>query len=114
MAPENGSEAEDTQECDNETENDSQETESSSLETSTTFHSKSLCEHCEDCHVYVTLIMECRKCFWHEYYKICPICDHQIPEDGNYTKKGFVRCHDCGGITHKNAKTLETNLYSPS
>ena len=24
------------------------------------------------------------------------------------------RCHDCGAITHKNAKTLETEFYSPS
>ena len=45
---ENGVEAEGTQESDNDTENDSQETESSSPETSTTFHSKSPCEHCEN------------------------------------------------------------------
>ena len=29
-------------------------------------------------------------------------------------KEGFLRCHDCGAATHKNAKTLETNFYSPS
>ena len=29
-------------------------------------------------------------------------------------KEGFRRCHDCGAVTHKNAKTLETNFYSPS
>ena len=58
--------------------------------------------------------MECPKCFWRDYYKICPICDNQIPEEINYTKEGFLRCHDCGAITHKNAKTLETNLCSPS
>ena len=29
-------------------------------------------------------------------------------------KEGFLRCHDCGAVTHKNAKTLETNFYSPS
>ena len=46
---------------------------SSSLETSTTFHSKSLCENCEDSNVYGTLVMKCPKGFWHNYYKICPI-----------------------------------------
>ena len=114
MVSENGSEAEDTQERDNDTEDDSQETESSSLETSTIFHSKSPCEHRENSNVYGTLILKCPKCFWHDYYKICPICDHQILEERKYTKEGFLRCHDCGAVTHKNAKTLETNFYSPS
>ena len=111
---ENGVETKGTQESDNDTENDSEETESSSPEMSTTFHSNSPCEHCENSNVYSTLIMKCPKCFWHDNYKICPICDHQIPEERNYIKEGFLRCHDCGAITHKNAKTLETNFYSPS
>ena len=81
---------------------------------STTFHSENPCEHCENSKVYGTLIMKCPNCFWHHYYKICPICDHQIPEERNYIKEGFLRCHDCGAITHKKAKTLETNYYSPS
>ena len=114
VASENGVEAEDTQESDNDTENNSQEIESSSPETSTTFHSKRPCEHCEISNVYGTLIMKCPKCFWHDYYKICPICDHQIPEGRHNMKEGFLRCHDCGAVTHKNAKTLETNFYSPS
>ena len=100
VASENGVETEGTQESDNDTENDSEETESSSPETSTTFHSKSPCEHCENSNVYSTLIMKCPKCFWHDNYKICPICDHQIPEERNYIKEGFLRCHDCGAITH--------------
>ena len=114
VASENGVEAEDTQESDNDTENDSQEIESSNPETSTTFHSKSPCEHCENSNVYGTLIMKCPKCFWHDYYKICPICDHQIPEGRNDVKEGFRRFHDCGAVTHKNVKTLEPNFYSPS
>ena len=81
VASENGVETEGTQESDNDTENDSEETESSSPEMSTTFHSKSPCEHCENSNVYSTLIMKCPKCFWHDNYKICPICDHQIPEE---------------------------------
>ena len=70
--------------------------------------------HCENSNVYGTLIIKCPKCFWHDYYKICPICDHQIPEGRNYMKEGFLRCHDCGAVTHKNVKTLETNFYSIS
>ena len=81
MASENGVEV-DSQESYNDTENDhSQETESSSLEISTTFHSGNPCEHRENSKVYGTLIMKCPNCFWHDYYKICPICDHQIPEE---------------------------------
>ena len=114
VASENGNETEGTQESDNDTENDSEETESSSPETSTTFHSKSPCEHCENSNVYSTLIMKCPKCFWHDNYKICPICDPQIPEKRKYIKEGFLRYHDCGLITNKNTKTLETNFYSPS
>ena len=94
VASENGVETEGTQESDNDTENDSEETESSSPETSTTFHSKSPCEHCENSNVYSTLIMKCPKCFWHDNYKICPICGHQIPAERKYIKEGFLRCHD--------------------
>ena len=54
------------------------------------------------------------KCSWHDSYKICLICDHQIPEERNNKKEGFLRCHDCGVITHKNAETLETIFYSRS
>ena len=75
----------------NDAENDSEETESSSPETSTTFHSKSPCEHCENSNVYSTLIMKCPKCFRRDNYKICPICDHHIPEERKYIKEGFLR-----------------------
>ena len=91
MASENGSEAEDTQENDNDTDNDSEETESNSHETSTTFHSENPCELFENSNVYGTLIMKCTNCSWHDSYKICPICDHQIPEEGNNMKEGFLQ-----------------------
>ena len=106
MASENGSEADDTQEDDNDTENDSEETESNSHETSTTFHSENPYELFENSNVYGTLIMKCPNCSWHDSYKICPICDHQIPEERNNMKEGFLQCHDCGAITHKKANTL--------
>ena len=104
VVSENGSEAEDTQESDNDTENDSEETESNSHETSTTFHSKNPCENCENSNVYGTLIMKCPNCSWHDSF-------HQILEERNNMKEGFLRCHDCGAVTHKNAKTLETTFY---
>ena len=107
MVSENGSEAEDTQESDNDTENDREETESNSHETSTTFHSKNPCEHCENSNVYGTLIMKCPNWSWHDSF-------HQILEERNNMKEGFLRCHDCGTVTHKNAKTLETTFYSRS
>ena len=84
VASENSSEAEGTQESENDSENDSRETERSSQEKSTTFHSENPGEHCENSNVYGTLIMKCTKCFWHDYYKSSPICDHQIPEERNY------------------------------
>ena len=91
MVSENGREAEDTQESDNDTENDSEETESNSHKTSTTFHSKNPCEHCENSNVYGTLIMKCPNCSRHDSF-------HQIPEERNNMKEGFLRCHDCGAI----------------
>ena len=48
--------------------------------------------------------MECPKRVCHDYYKICPICDSQIPEERNFSKEGFLQCHDCGAITHKNER----------
>ena len=77
---ENDSEAEDTQESDNDTEKDSQKRESSNPETSTTFHSKSPCEYCENFNVYGALIMKCPECSQHDY-KICPTCNDQIPKE---------------------------------
>ena len=89
VASENGVEAEGTQESDNDTENDSQETESSSPETSTTFHSKSPCEHCENSNVYSTLIMKCPRCFWHDNYKICPMYEPRSPRREITSKRAF-------------------------
>ena len=32
--------------------------------------------------MYLTLIMKCPRCFWHNYYKICPICHHHADPRG--------------------------------
>ena len=47
--------------------------------------------------------MKCPKCCWHDLYKICPICDHQIPEERNYIKRAFF-----------GATIVVTTFYSPS
>ena len=35
----------------------------------------------------------------------------QIPEERNCIKEGFLQCHDCGAITHKNAKIDVGNQF---
>ena len=113
VASENGFE-DDSQESYNDTESDhSQETESSSLETSTTFQSENPCEHCENSKVYGTLIMKCPNCFWRDYYKICPICDHQIPRRVITSKRDFFGVTIVLAITHKKAKTLRPIFIPP-
>ena len=72
-------------------------------------HSKSPCEHCENSNVCGTLIMKCPKCFWHDYYKICPTCDHQIREGRNYAKEGFLI-----GVTFKKDNGIELIYKSNS
>ena len=102
-----------TQESDD-TENDSKETGSSSCETSTTFLSKSPCEHCENSHVYSTLIMKCRKCFWHDNYKTCPTCDHQIRKELGFTLEAPVVlygiCIPCAILSTESSKQRLTFL----
>ena len=61
MCSVNGSEAEDNQQNNNDTENDSQETKSNSPETSTTFYTENPCELCENSNVHGVLIMKCPK-----------------------------------------------------
>ena len=63
--------------------------------------------------LYGALIIECPKSCWHDSYKICPIYDQQIPEERNNMKKGFLRCHDCGAITHKTRRRWKPLFISP-
>ena len=94
VASENGVENEGTQESENDIENDSDETESSSLETSTTFHPENPCELCDNSKVYGNWS-------WNVVTAFSTITTR------------FDR-YDCGEITHKKVKTLETNFYLPS
>ena len=61
MCSVNGSEAEDTQESNNDIENDTKETKSNSPETSTTFHIQNPYELCANSNVHGALIMKCSK-----------------------------------------------------
>ena len=78
----------------------------------TTSDSDSTTITCENPNVYKSLILECPKCSWHDYYKICPICDHQIPINIKHLKEDFSRCRDCGAITYENFKTFKRTFYS--
>ena len=79
------------------------------------FTLKSPCEHCENSNVYSTLIMKCRKCFWHDNYKICPTCDHQIPKELGFTLEPpvfFYRIFiPCAILSTKSSKQRLTFLF---
>ena len=38
--------------------------------------SKFPCNCCNGSHVYQTAVVRCPICFWHDGYKICPVCEH--------------------------------------
>ena len=61
--------------------------------------------------VYKTLFLKCPKCSCCDYYKICPLCDHQILINLKHAKAGYIRCEDCGAII---TKTLRHIPYSYS
>ena len=116
LASENGSEAEEPQDSENDTESGGEESESGGFENTSMTQCKTehYCEHCENSNVYETLIMKCPKCSWHDNYKICPICEHQIPLERKHSKEGFIRCYDCGAIRYDNLKASKTTFYYPS
>ena len=115
LASENGSEAEEAQDSEN-TESVGEESESGGFENTSMTQCKTEhhCEHCENSNVYETLIMKCPKCSWHDNYKICPICEHQIPLERKHSKEGLIRCNDCGAIRYDNLKASKTTFYCPS
>ena len=40
---------------------------------------KGLCCYCNGENVYERAVVKCPRCFWHDGYRICPICADQIP-----------------------------------
>ena len=68
---------------------------------------KGLCYYCNGENVYERAVVKCPRCSWHDVYRICPICAHQIPVDRKYLTDGFIWCADCHAVKHINSKTLK-------
>ena len=47
--------------------------------------------YCNEENVYERAEVKCPICFWHDGYKICPICAHQIPVDRKHRRIYLVR-----------------------
>ena len=52
---------------------------------------KGLCYYCNEENVYERAVVKCPRCFWHDGYRICPICAHQIPVDRKHRWIDLVR-----------------------
>ena len=51
---------------------------------------KGPCYYCNE-----RAVVKCPRCFWHDSYKICPICAHHIPVDRKHSTDGFMQwCAD--------------------
>ena len=49
------------------------------------------CDYCNGSNVYQTAVVRCPICFWHDGYKFCPVCGHDIPvHERQYSKDGFI------------------------
>ena len=75
---------------------------------------KGLCCYCNGGNVYERAVVKCPRCFWHDGYRICPICANQIPVARKHLTDGFIWCTDCHAVKHTDSKTLERNQYPPS
>ena len=56
--------------------NEHQESENLDLELEILLKGKGLCCYCNGENVYERTIVKCPRCFWHDGYRICPICAH--------------------------------------
>ena len=70
--------------------------------------------YCNGENVYERAVVKCPKCFWHDGYRICPICAHQIPVDRKHLTDGFIWCTDCHEVKHIDSKTSKRTHYLPS
>ena len=75
---------------------------------------KGPCCYCNGENVYERAVVKCPRCFWHDGYRICPICVHQIPVDRKHLTDGFIWCADCHAVKHIDSKTLKRTHYPPS
>ena len=72
------------------------------------------CYYCNGENVYERAVVKCPRCFWHDGYKICPICADQFPDDRRHLTDGFIWCADCHSVNHIDSKTLKRTRYPPS
>ena len=72
------------------------------------------CHHCQNWNMFVTAVVKCPRCFWHDNNSICPVCGYDIPVDNEHIKEAFARCNDCGATCYENMKTSKVSLYYPS
>ena len=64
------------------------------------------CYYCNGSNVYQTAVVRCPICFWYDGYKICPVCEHDIPvRERKHSKDGFNRYPDCHAVRHIDPKT---------
>ena len=81
---------------------------------------KGHCFYCNRENVYQRAVVKCTRCFWHDGYKICPICVHQIPVDRKHSVDGFILVFilswyaDCHTVKHIDSETLKKIHYPPS
>ena len=72
------------------------------------------CHHCQNWNMFVTAVVKCPRCLWHDNNSICPVCGYDIPVDNEHIKEAFARCNDCGATCYENMKTSKVSLYFPS
>ena len=95
------------------------------FETTTTGDSKNVaqiflkckfpCYYRNGSNVYQTAVVRCPICFWYDGYKICPVCEYDIPvRERNHSKDGFIRCPDCHAVRNIDPKTLQETNYPPT
>ena len=75
---------------------------------------KGPCYYCNGENVYERAVVKCPRCFWHDGYRICPICAHQIPVDRKHLTDGFICCADCHAVKHIDSNSLKRTHYPPS
>ena len=61
--------------------------------------------------MFVTAVVKCPGCSWHDNCSICPICGYDIPVDNEHIKDVFTRCNDCGATCHENMKTSKVSFH---
>ena len=60
-----------------------------------------------------TVVVKCPRCFCHDNYSICPICDYKFPVDTEHMKEALALCYNSrGGGGNSNIKKVEVLVVS--